>query len=54
MPAPPPRPAKSTPIDSITSREIGFVRSLSSDPSEAPASTPPANSDDPGASSTVG
>ena len=46
-----------TPIDSITSREIGFVRSLSPIAEPAPAEPnphPPANSSDPDPSSTVG
>ena len=54
MPAPLPEP---TPIDSTTSREIGFVRSPSPNPSETPAGPnpePDANSTGPEASSKVG
>jgi hypothetical protein len=54
MPAPLPEP---TPIDSSTSREIGFVRSPSSNPLETPVASnpaPDANSTGPEASSKVG
>ena len=53
-----PEPAEIVPIDSSTSKEIGFVRSLSPNPPEPPAPEPPANSPAnsaaPEASSTVG
>jgi hypothetical protein len=51
MPAPTPRP---TPIDSITSREIGFVRSGSPNPPAGPNPPQVANFDGSEASSTVG
>ena len=58
MPAPPRLPAESAPIESITSSEIGFVRSHSPIPPATPAAAPnpdrDANSDDPEASPTVG